>query len=89
MVHTKQKAEEYREEGKQFITDGEVEMMRDRFEAADAMEELENEMSQINIDRAVEILTDVLPVEQAAVGPLAVEVQRLEKKLANKAEAPN
>ena len=37
MVHTKQKAEEYREEGKQFITDGEVEMMRDRFEAADAM----------------------------------------------------
>ena len=46
MVHTKQKAEEYREEGKQFITDGEVEMMKDRFEAADAMEELENEMSQ-------------------------------------------
>jgi len=61
-----------------------VGIMKDRFEAADQMEEIQNALSQVKIDRAVEILTEILPVEQAAVGPLAVEVQRLEKKLANK-----
>ena len=70
--------------GKRFITDGEVELMKDRFEAAKAIEEMQMELAQVQMDRSANIITTELPAHQAKVGPLALEVQRLEKKLQNR-----